>query len=1085
MRMPQHRSTLRAAGLAALLALVAALPAPVRVQLTAQTGNNSLVDPKTYQDLRWRSVGPHRGGRVTAIAGVRTQPNVFYMGATGGGVWKTENYGITWYPVSDGQITTGSIGAIGVSDSNPNIVYVGTGSSAIRSNVILGRGIWKSTDAGKTWQSSGLADAGQIGTVRVHPTNPDIAYAAVLGNPFAFGPTRGVYRTKDGGKTWDQVLKINDETGVVSLAMNTSDPNELYAGAWRAQRKGWTIISGGPAQSGGVYKSVNGGETWTHVTRGLPANLIGKVWVDIAQSNPKTVYAMVEAPGAEGGLYRSTDAGLTWTLQDNSQLLRARPFYFNYVQVNPKNENEVWVSELGVHKSIDGGKTWTTVNPPHGDNHGVWFNPDNPQIMIQSNDGGATITQDGGKSWSSVMNQPTAELYMLDTDDQSPYKIVAPQQDNSTVAVYSVPPFSWPIDDPTQTWFQASGCESGQIRIVPSGKIIYGDCKGEFGRYNVETGQEQHYWIYPQQRYGLNPKDQKYRFVRQAPIEIDPHNPNVVYHGSQYLHRTTDGGIHWQTISPDLTAHTPETQTDSGEPITRDMTGEEVYSALYSIRAARTEPGVIWTGSNDGPVWVTRDAGRSWKNVTPKGLPPGGRVHTIEDSPHRRGSAYVSVYRIYFGDFKPYLYATNDYGQTWTLLTDGSNGIPADHPMHVVREDPEQEGLLYAGTWYGVFVSFDRGKHWQPLQQNLPATPVTDIKVKNDDLVISTMGRSFWIMDDVSPLRQIAASVKGARETSTAPGSRGSGPAQSVTRDPSRPAIGTSGQQAEAQEKPAARGGAAQTPAPRKAAVPFDPAARVFLFSPATGYRWRYSPGPPSPDRPEYPAIGARIDYYLASAPTSDLKLEILDANGVVVRTFSSAATSAAPAGRGGGRRGGGGMSALPKKVGMNRFVWDYRYPGPWSASNPNGEGAGPIAAPGTYRVRLTADGVTKTEPLVVRADPRVLKDNVTQADLVEQTRFQLKVRDLLSDARKLTDRVKKAMDAGRGDKAALEALYYKFENRPGPYTENMMLAQIQNIARETGQADQKVGTSAYERYGDLVKELNALRAEVDRAAGR
>ncbi|MBI4475355.1 MAG: hypothetical protein HY646_22010, partial [Acidobacteria bacterium] len=471
----------------------------------AQSQNNTIVDQKLYQDLRWRSIGPHRGGRVTAVSGVRTQPNTFYMGTVGGGVWKTTNYGITWAPVTDGQISTGSIGAIAVSDSNPEVVYGGTGSSAIRSNVILGRGIYKSTDAGRTWSFVGLKDAGQIGTMRVHPQNPDIAYAAVLGNPFAPGPERGVYRTKDGGRTWQKVLFISNDTGAVSLSMNWSNPDEIYAGAWRGERKPWTIISGGPATQGGIYKTTDGGDTWKHLTNGMPQNLIGKVWVEIAQSTPNMVYAMVEAPGAEGGLYRSDNSGESWTLINSSQQLRARPFYFNYVSVNPKNENEVWVSQVALHKSTDGGKTFANVSTPHSDNHGIWFNPDNPNILIECNDGGATVSQDGGRSWSTLMNQPTAEFYMVDTDNQFPYWVYGPQQDNSTVAIASVPPFSWRIDDPAQTWFQASGCESGQVRPTPDGKIIYGDCKGEFGRYNIETGQEQHYWIYPQQRYGLNP----------------------------------------------------------------------------------------------------------------------------------------------------------------------------------------------------------------------------------------------------------------------------------------------------------------------------------------------------------------------------------------------------------------------------------------------------------------------------------------------------------------------------------------------------------------------------------------------------
>jgi photosystem II stability/assembly factor-like uncharacterized protein len=1054
----------------ALLAFIALQPAlGVREpRLHAQPGGNAVINPIAYQDLRWRSIGPHRGGRSTAAAGVRTQPNVFYLGATGGGVWKTENYGITWAPVTDGQIATGSIGAIDVSDSNPSVVYVGTGSEAIRSNVILGRGVYKSTDAGRTWQYAGLKDVGQIGQLKVDPKNPDIVYVAAIGNPFGWGAERGVYRTKDGGKTWQKVLFINEQTGAVSVAINWSNPNEVYAGAWRGQRKPWTIISGGPAAEGGVYKTTDGGDHWSRVGNGFPDDLIGKVWVDVAQSNPKVIYAQVEAKGTKGGLYRTSDAGLSWTLVNNSARLRARPFYFNKVFVNPKDENEVYVTELGLHRSTDGGRTFADVNTPHGDDHIVWINPDNPNVLIETNDGGANITQDRGKSWSTQMNQPTAELYMVDADDQFPYRLYAPQQDNSTYFVANVPPFAWPIDQPTQTWFQASGCESGQIRPTPDGKIIYGDCKGEFGRYNVETGQEQHYWIYPQQRYGKNPKEMRYRFVRQAPIEVDAHNPKIVYHGSQYVHKTIDGGIHWTRFSPDVTAHGPEGQVTSGEPITRDMTGEEVYAALYSMRSSRLDPNVFWTGSNDGPVFVTKDNGKTWKNVTPRELPPGGRVHTIEDSPHRRGSAYVSVYRMYLNDFKPYLYMTNDFGEHWTLLTDGSNGIPANQPMHVVREDPEQEGLLYAGTLEGAYVSFDQGRHWQSLQQNLPATPVTDFKVHRGDLLAATMGRGFWIMDDVAPLRQLAASVM----------------------KPSRPRPTDNPQAAVAAVALASLQQPAPATAPKtvvaqhfRAAVikPFEPSANVFLFTPAAAYRTRYVPISGRPDMPEYPPVGARIDYYLASPPASgsDIKLEILDAAGKVVRNYTSEARGGS-AGRGGGRRGGAVTSTLPIKPGMNRFVWDLRYPGAAGADEGGFGGGGPLAAPGTYRARLTAGGVTKTESFTVKIDPRVAKDGVTVADLAEQTRFALKVRDFLADARQLAGRVRQAIEAGRGDQPKLQSLLDRLVTKSGPYEDQMLIDQIANVNREINQADQKIGASAYERYTDLMKEWTALKAEAE-----
>jgi photosystem II stability/assembly factor-like uncharacterized protein len=1076
-----HNKYFAAVAAAAAIAVVAFSPVRVVRRAFAQTSANQVVDVKTYQDMKWRQIGPFRGGRSTAATGVRTQPNVFYMGASGGGVWKTDNYGITWMPMSDGQLETGSIGAIAVADSDPNIVYVGTGSEAIRSNVILGRGVYKSADAGRTWQYTGLKDAGQIANVKINPKDPNVAFAAALGNPFAWGPERGVYRTKDGGKSWQKVLFINDQTGAVSVAINWSNPNEVYASAWRAQRRPWTIISGGPAAEGGVYKSTDGGDHWSRSSNGLPDDLIGKVWIDIAQSNPRILYAQVEAKGAKGGLYRSADSGGTWTIVNSSAALRARPFYFNKVFVDPKNDNDVWVTELGLHHSIDGGKTWLTVNTPHGDNHIVWLNPDNPRLMIETNDGGANITEDGGRSWSSQLNQPTAELYMVDADEEFPYKLYAPQQDDGVVVIDSLPTSAKGIVDPAQTWFDASGCESGQIRAVPDGKIIYGDCKGEFGRFNVDTGQEQHFWVNPQQRYGKNPKDMKFRFVRQAPIEIDPHNPKIVYHGSQFLHKTIDGGLHWTKISPDVTANGPEAQVESGEPISRDMTGEEVYAALYAIRASRLEPGVIWTGSNDGPVYVTKDAGKTWKNVTPKGLPPGGRVHTIEDSPHRKGSAYVSVYRIYFGDFKPYLYMTNDYGEHWTLLTDGSNGIPIDQPMHVVREDPEQEGLLYAGTWYGAYVSFDNGKHFQSLQQNLPGTPVTDLKVHHGDLLASTMGRSFWIMDDVAPLRQIAASVmkKPRPITSDDRSDRAAGLSSDrhpdivlVSQDKTAPAA-----------KPAPKAAAAPAKQPIK---PFD-GSSAFLFTPAATYRTHYGAAAGRPDWPEYPPIGARIDYYLPQS-SGELKLEILDAGGTVIRTYTSAAAAPAPAGRGGGgRRGAALPSSLPMKVGMNRFVWDLRYPGgPASADGEGGGfgGGGPLVPPGSYKARLTAGSAAKTESFVVKIDPRYVKDGITTADLVEQTKFALKVRDALADARQLTRRLRQALDSKSGDQAQVQAVWDRLMNKPGQtaYEDKMWIDQMSNVNREINIADQKVPASAYDRFTELMKEYASIKADAAKA---
>jgi photosystem II stability/assembly factor-like uncharacterized protein len=1064
-------------------ALVAGATGPTPATLSAQGDANQLVPAAAYKDLKWRNVGASRGGRVTGLAGVRQQPHTFYAGATGGGVWKTDDAGINWYPVGDGQITTGSIGSIDVAPSNPSHVWVGTGSAAIRSNIIIGRGVFKSTDAGQTFQFMGLKDSGQIGGLRVHPTNPDIVWLAALGSPFGPNDERGIFKTTDGGRTWRKTLFVDTEHGGRDIEVDWQNPSVLYAAIYKGLRKGWDIISGGPADKGGIYKSTDGGDTWKKITAGLPAKLIGKIDIDIARSNPKVLYAMVEAPAAEGGLYRSTDAGESWTLVDNRQALRARPFYFHYVNVNPKDENEVWVNELRLHKSTDGGKTWMQVETPHGDNHGMWFNPDNPQIILQVNDGGANVSLNGGKSWSSILNQPHAEYYMVAVDEQHPYRLYVPQQDNSTLIVPSAPSVSWGLDHPAEMWVQGPGCETGQIWARKDGKTIWGACKGEVGRYNVETGQEKHYWVYPQNRYGHDPDEINYRFPRQTVVYISPHDEKVVYQASHVLHRSTDEGVTWQTISGDLTAREPQYQIIPGNPITRDITGEEVYSSIYAMIESRLEPGVLWVGANDGPVHVSRDNGKTWKNVTPAGLGPGGRVQTIEDSPHRKGTAYVAIYRfLREHDLKPYIYKTENHGESWTLLTNGSNGIPVDHPTRVVREDPAREGLLYAGTEFGFFVSFNGGKNWQALQQNLPATPVTDIKVHRNDLVISTMGRSLWIMDDVTPLQQLARVAQGGSLT-TADASRGG-----VARDKSAPPAPSAGHGGGAADEQMAGG---------RGAMP-----SVYLFEPRETIRHRYAPTSPSSAEPEYPVPGAHFDVWFQTPPAGDVKLEVLDPKGQVIRSFAVAQAKAGGAGqemRGPFQRMGGSTAIRPE-AGMQRFTWDMRHAGPWAPNAPNGGPGGPVATPGKYSVRLTADGQTQTRAFEVKADPRVLRDGVTQADLEEQVAFQLKVRDAVSDARRLQQQVEQAMQkagikppspAPPGVRPLdlkfdhpLQRLWATLVDMPGPYPQPMLINQLSNVARMVGQADQKIGKDAIDRYDDLMKALKAAQAEFAKVSG-
>jgi photosystem II stability/assembly factor-like uncharacterized protein len=993
-------------------------------------------EPALFADLTYRMVGPSRGGRVTAVSGIAEEPGTFYMGATGGGVWKTSDYGQSWVNVSDGYFETASIGAIDVADSDPNVVYVGTGSDGIRSNVITGRGVYKSTDAGQSWSFLGLRDAGQIGAVIIHPDDPDLVYVAAIGQAFAPNPERGVYRTRDGGASWEQILFVSDSTGAVDLEFAPDNPREIYASMWRAERKPWTIISG--AREGGVYKTTDGGDSWAKLTNGLPGDLIGKSDLAVSAADPDRLYALIEAPDAERGLYLSDDRGASFRLVNTDSGLTDRPFYYCNVDADPSNADVVYVNSTRFYRSEDGGESFRRRSTPHGDNHDMWINPYDPNLYIQANDGGANVTRDGGGTWSTQRNQPTAELYQVDIDDRFPYWIYAGQQDNSTIAVPSLPPYSAP-GGATAHWKSIGGCETGPAVPKPGDpNIVYANCKGRFGRYNAETGQEKQYYVGAQNLYGHNPKDLNYRFQRVSPIEISPHDPNVVYHGSQHLHRTADEGVTWETISPDLTAFDPTRQMPSGMPLTRDITGEEHYSTLYAVEESPLTQGVIWTGANDGPVHVTRDGGRTWSEVTPDDLPPEGRVQSIEPSPHRPGKAYIAVYRYLLGDWQPYIYRTEDYGASWTRLTTGTNGIPADYPTRVVREDPDREGLLYAGTEFGMFISFDDGTHWQPFQLNLPVTPVTDIKVYRQDLVLSTMGRSFWIIHDISPLHELDRRVV---------------------------------------------------------------SAQAHMFQPRDAYRMRYSSFGRGPADPEYPPAGAVIDYYLAEEPAGDAKLEILDAGGNPIRSFTSEGPErrapAQPEFMGFGFASAGSLR-LDKAAGMHRFTWDLRYPSAQDSESGRPGRGGPTAAPGTYQARLSVGDWSETRSFRVLIDPRVAADGVTQEDLEAQLAFNLRLLDMTGEARRAAKRVEILRQelAGLADQtedrdllrraesiderlAAIESLLVTSEE--GRYPQPMLLDQLQYLGGMTNDADQKLGADAYTRFDELNAELAGHLTEIER----
>ena len=970
--------------------------------------------------LKYRMIGPLRGGRVTTVTGVPSQPFTFYMGSTGGGVWKTTDAGHNWVNVSDGFFAAASMGAVEVSLSNPNIVYAGTGSSKIRSNVSIGRGVYKSSDAGKTWSFIGLRDAGQISAIRVHPTNPGIVYVAALGNPFAPNQDRGVFMSKDGGQSWKKILYESDRLGAADLELEPGNPNVVYATLWRGERKPWTIISG--AREGGIYKSTDGGETFSKLAGGLPNELFGRANVAISAANPQRVYALIEAkPGA--GLYRSEDRGATWKLINGAGYLITRPFYYDTLGVDPNNADALYVGNEGWFHSTDGGKSFRRRPVPHGDSHDVWINPQNSQYMIQANDGGANVSLDGGNTWSTQSNQPTAELYQVAVDNQYPYRVYGAQQDNTTVIVPSRPLGNG------QAFRAGPGCETGPIIPDPTNPdIVNGSCKGQYSRQDLRTNNETRYWIGAQSLYGNPGTALIYRFQRVSPMEISPHDPKTLYYGSQFVHRTRNGGVNWEVISPDLTAYPPgEPQEASGTPITRDATGEEVYSTLYAIRESPVQKGVIWAGANDGPIHVTRDGGKTWTKVTPPDLPPGGRVQNIEPSPHRAGAAYVAIFRFLLGDFKPYLYRTEDFGKTWTRIV---TGIKDDEPTRVIREDPDRAKLLYAGTEFGIYISFDNGDHWQSFQMNLPVTPVTDLRVAHQDLIVATQGRSFWILDNLTPLHQM-------------------------------------------QE-------------PLASSILYTPAKAI--RSPVQGALEGVSRGDGGLS---YPQPGAVIDYHLTAE--SEVKMEFLDAAGNVLRTITSTAPAAErPTATAGPDDADGdpprrSPPVLDKSPGLHRFTWDLRAAGPWqSATRPEGPN-GPVVPPGKYTVRLTAGSWTTTQPLTVVEDLRVVQSGVTDADLREQYEHNVRVRQLVSDVNQAVARLRAAEAAAKDNPAQrdrLSTLGAKLITPPIRYSQPELQTHITYLYQLTNGPDQKVGKDAVDRLLTLRKELDLRIAELNALLG-
>ncbi len=697
----------------------------------------------------WRSIGPFRGGRSCAVTGVNGQPNLFYMGATGGGVWKTTDGGNSWTNISDGFFG-GSIGAIAVAESDPNVIYVGGGEKTVRGNVSHGYGMWKSMDAGKTWQSIGLEDSRHIGRIRVHPKNPDLVYVAVMGHLFGPHEQRGVYRSKDGGKTWERILFANNQAGAVDLILDPNNPRVIYASTWRVIRTPYSLESGGEGSA--LWKSTDGGDTWKNISgsKGLPKGTLGIIGVTVSPKNSNRVWALIEA--ADGGVFRSDDGGETWMKTNEDRALRQRAWYYTRIYADTQNEDMVYVLNVSYHRSKDGGRTFQSFNAPHGDHHDLWISSVNNQSMIIGDDGGAQVSQDGGTNWTTYHNQPTAQFYRVVTDNHFPYRIYVAQQDNSTLRIAHRSFGNGGITE--KDWEETAGGESGHIAVNPQNNdIVFGGSYGGFlERLDHSTGESRNVNVYPENPMGSGAEGMKYRFQWNFPIFYSPHDPNTLYAAGNHLFKTTNEGQSWQMISPDLTRNVADRMKASGGPITKDNTGVEYYCTIFAACESPYEKDLLWAGSDDGLIHLSRDGGKNWENVTPPAsiMPEWMMINSIEPHPFVKGGAYVAGTRYKMDDFQPYLFVTTDYGKTWKKIT---NGIKKDHFTRVLRADPVRKGLLFAGTESGIYISFDDGANWQSLQFNLPIVPITDLTIKDGDLIAATQGRSLWLIDDLTPLR--------------------------------------------------------------------------------------------------------------------------------------------------------------------------------------------------------------------------------------------------------------------------------------------------------------------------------------------
>ncbi|GAC1415237.1 MAG: hypothetical protein NVSMB53_13680 [Gemmatimonadaceae bacterium] len=1041
-------------------------PLPGRA-IAVSPPSSTTYDSSAFAALKWREIGPFRGGRSVAVAGSSKRPNEYYFGTTGGGVFKTTDAGITWGAVTD-KYFGGTIGAIGVSESNPDIVSVGAGEYPIRGNVSHGDGVWRTSDGGKTWTSLGLAETRQISRVRVNPTNPDIVYVGAQGHVFGPNTERGVYKTTDGGKTWRRILYRNDSTGITDLVLDPNNPEVIYAAFWQAWRTPWQLVSGGAGS--GIFKSTDGGEHWTELTRnpGLPQGVIGNIGLAVSPTNSKKVWAIVEADS--GGVFRSSDAGATWTPTNSERKLRQRAWYYTRIFADPRDENSIYVLNTGMYRSTDNGKTFRNIRVPHGDNHDLWIASNDPQRMIESNDGGANVSFNGGKSWTE-QDQATAQFYHVVTTNHFPYRVCGAQQDNSTLCGPSRKSGGIGIRD----WYDVGGGESGYIAVRPDAPdiVFAGSYGGLLTRKDIKTGFERDVNPWPNNPMGHDAADAKYRFQWTFPIVISPHNPQRMYVGSSVIFQTDDEGQTFKTISPDLTRHEPRTLGPSGGPITKDQTSVEYYATVFTIAESPRTAGVIWAGSDDGLVHITRDGGKTWKNVTPPTLPEWARISMIEASNFAPGTAYLAANRYQLEDTKPYLYKTADYGTTWTPIT---HGITPTEFTRVLREDPERAGLLYAGTERQVWVSFDDGANWQSLRLNLPMVPVHDLAIKEGDLIAATHGRSFWILDDLSALRQMSPDLSGAS---------------------------------------------------------------AHLFKPRRVYRAGFAGGGGDGAAGGHPTGGnppsGAVVYYRLARPRQLVTMDFLDRGGKIIRSFTSqqdptvAADSlradTTRAARNDSLRRAGmppdtaaraeargeetppseeGPARRPppprvaNKAGLNMFAWNLRYPDASTFENMimwAGTISGPVALPGRYSVRLNVNGQSYTQPLMIVKDPR---SPATDADLKEQFDFLMRIRDKTSQANdavktirnvkaQVADRAKR-MPAGQtgafgrvtGDLStrlsAIEGEIYQVRNQSSQDPLNYPIKlnnKIAALAGVVGGTDAKPTSQSYTVYNDLSAELD------------